>query len=151
MVFGLPVYLLPESFPDPWTSLRQVNLIAWVVQACNLGHLVLRPHADASAASDKLEMLMAWQMAESSLANPVGGPIELCLAPLKLFLDASQLALSLGCPNAAAQAARDADSCFSELMKPLARQVRPEVLLHPQPHPLDAADRSMTYNECHSC
>lgn len=102
-----------------------MNLSRYLVQACNLGHLGLHPaqHPAGSTVNNDLEMLLPWQMAQKSLANPVGGPIELCLAPVKLFSDASQLAQSLGCPNIAAQAARDADGCFNELMKPLARQV----------------------------
>lgn len=126
-----------------------MTLSRYLLQACNLGHLGLhlaRPHSD-SGAVDSSEELLPWQMAQESLANPVGGPIELCLTPLKLFSDASQLALSLGCPNLAAQAARDADWSFSELIKPLARQVSVFVISGPNENSSDLAPACVA---CHT-
>ena len=126
--------LEPPSEHHVKVRLSHMTQSRCLVQACNLGHLGLHPvqHPANSAVINSLEMLLPWQMAQESLANPVGGPIELCLAPLKLFSDASRLALSLGCPNMAAQAARDADWCFNGLMKPLARQVSVSIIVCPR-------------------
>ncbi len=97
-----------------------------LLQASNLGFLSLRPfNTQIEGAQDvsSPDMLMPWQMAQASLNNPIGGPVEPCLLPLGLFKDTAELASAAACPNAAAHAFSDAHTCLDALMKPLAQQV----------------------------
>ncbi|KAK9843278.1 hypothetical protein WJX74_009629 [Apatococcus lobatus] len=116
--------LMFQQLLQQWPVVSDICTSA--AQACNLGLLGMQipPYGpDDRAASNPLDMLLPWQMIHEIVANPVRGPAELCLVPLKLFSDASQLALLQESPNMAAQAARDAELCFNELLKPVARQV----------------------------